>query len=86
MTEQFIRETAERFGLEVLKRITTGTDQAGFATFELSGPEASICAAWAALKPHGKGPDFDGIRHVSNPDHPDLGKPYIECGSVYFDR
>ncbi len=46
MTESWIREFAERNGLEVHKRITTGSERAHFATFELTGP---VQAAWSEL-------------------------------------
>jgi hypothetical protein len=47
MTEQFIRDVAKRFSLDVLKRITTGHEGKHFATFELTG--ARVVDAWAAI-------------------------------------
>lgn len=82
MTEQFVRDLAERYGLTVLKRITTGTPLTHFATFELSGPEDRIRAAWP--------PVYDAadrgmarVLHVENPGHKDYAKPYIEIESVW---
>jgi len=40
MSESEIRTTAQAHGLEVLKRITTGSEKRHFATFELSGDPA----------------------------------------------
>ncbi len=79
-TEKQIREVAERFGLEVYKRITTGNDHAHFATFELTGPAERIRAARPCLDiPK----DFGGIVRTSNRIHPDFGKPYVEVQSVW---
>jgi hypothetical protein len=86
MSEQFIRAIAERYGLTVQKRITTGSELKGFATFELSGTDHNIRAAWEPLKAEGRGPAFDALTHVSNPDHPDHGKPYIRLESVWFEK
>jgi hypothetical protein len=86
MTEHFLRDLAARHGLEVLKRVTTGTERAGFATFELSGPADAVRAAWAELAPRGRGAAFDRLDHVSNPGHPDQGAAFICCESVYFDQ
>lgn len=83
MTETFLRALAERFGLEVLKRITTGSERAHFATFELSGPAERVVAAWESAKHAARHKDFDRLTHVTNPGHPDHGKPYILADSVW---
>lgn len=86
MSEQHIRAMAERFGLTVQKRITTGSEKSGFATFELSGVDHNIRAAWESLKNERRSAAFDRLEVVSNPDHPDHGKPYIRLESVWFDN
>lgn len=88
MTEKFVREVAERFGLEVLKRITTGSAYHHFATFELSGPAERVRDAWPVIAAKsgetlGRLGAMDSVQHVSNPEHPDHNKPYIECGSIW---
>lgn len=85
MTELFIRDVAGQLGLTVLKRVTTGDERSGFATFELSGPADKLHAAWQDLSRHSRGPAFDRVTRVSNPEHPDHGKLYIALESVYFD-
>lgn len=79
MTEQEIRQLAEQYGMEVLKRITTGSERWGhFATFELSG----LCAneVWAEVADR---PGLHKLAVVSNPDHPDRGKLYVEFESIW---
>lgn len=80
MTEQYIRDVAEMFGLKVDKRITTGTEREGFATFELSGEPEKVLAAWPDLSgKDGRGPAFCYVRR-SDAD----GKNYIGIESVWF--
>jgi hypothetical protein len=77
MTEQFIRDVAERFGLEVLKRITTGNDKSHFATFELTG--LRVRDAWPVIKDASeRGIAFDYIRTSDAED-----TLYIGCESVW---
>lgn len=83
MTEQLIRQTAEAFGLSVLKRIDTGNAQRHFATFELSGDVLSLNRAWDRLASAYRGPSFDRKLRVENPEHLDAGLPYIELSSVW---
>ncbi len=78
MTEDRIREVAERYGLAVHKRITTGSATEHFATFELSGAPEQIDAAWEVLKPAMRHRDFDYTRH-SDAD----GSRYIGLESVW---
>ena len=85
ITEEFLRDVADRHGLQVDKRITTGTDRCHFATFDLSGPAEQVRAAWSEVKPRAC-PDFASLTHVSNKEHPRYGEPYIECQSVWCDR
>lgn len=83
LTEPQIRQAAEAHGLTVEKRITTGTDAAGFATFELSGEAEAVRQCWQAIAPEY---DLDAIRggfaylRASDVDW----KPYIGLESVYF--
>jgi hypothetical protein len=82
MSEQFLRDLAERFGLDVLKRITTGPATGGhFATFELSG--VRVEDAWATVRAHGRGKDFDKLTRATNPEHAQFGLLFIECSSVW---
>ncbi len=83
MTEQLIRQVAERTGCAVLKRVTEGCGNKHFATFELDGEHDALRAAWELLRPHARGYAFDSIRAVNNPDHERYGQPYIELGSVW---
>ncbi len=81
MTEAFLREIATRYGLEVLKRVTTGTEKAGFATFELSGHPERVRDAYPEVKAAGH--RFTKLTKPTNPDHE--GGQYIEVDSVYVD-
>lgn len=83
MTEKFIRDMAERFGLTVLKRITTGNEKAHFATFELTGTSGRLHDAWESMKYKGRGRDFDRLTWSDNREHPDYVRSYIECSSVW---
>jgi hypothetical protein len=85
MNETLILKVAAAHGLTLTKRITTGTERSGFATFELAGTSDAVWSAWDDLKEHGRGRSFDGIDCVNNPDHPDHGKPFVRLDSVYFD-
>lgn len=79
MTEKFLLDLAERYGLNVLKRITTGEQAKHFATFELSGDR---CAdAWSAIKDKAAR-GFAKFAAPSNPDFKDK-RPYIEVQSVW---
>lgn len=80
MTEQQIRELAERYGLTVFKRITTGNDKQHFATFELTGPR--VRDAWPAYQAAAcKG--MARLTNVDSQEHPDYGKPFIDLQSVW---
>lgn len=79
MTEQIIRDLAKRFGLEVHKRITTGTTKKHFATFELTGERCP--EAWKEIG----GTAFRRFGRPTNPDYPDQ-RPYIELESIWCDR
>ncbi len=83
MTEAFIRDMAERFGLTVTKRVQTGDATHHFADFELSGVPDRVRAAWEGMKQGARHRDFDRLTYADNPDHDDYGKPFIACGSVW---
>ena len=88
MTEHFIRAVAQRYGLTVLRRITTGTPTRGFATFELTGPAEKVVAAWPTISERGRDEkrsrDFDRMT-MTDDHHPEAGQPFIECSSVWID-
>ncbi len=86
MSEKRIRETAKKWGLAVLKRITTGSALAHFATFELSGRRDDVLSAWKELAPLQRHKDFDSLRTVSNSEHPDYGQQYIELDGVWCEE
>ena len=81
MTEQFIRAVAERFGLAVYKRVTTGSANRHFATFELTGLRCKD--AWPAIQEESRGPDFDRLTTTDVNDHPHHGELFIELTSVW---
>lgn len=78
MTEQEIRALADRYGMTVDKRITTGSMTRHFATFEVSGLRAN--EVWACVV---HSPGLHRLCVVSNPDHPDHGKLYVQFESVW---
>ena len=86
MTEKKLIGVAAFFGLEVTKYITTGNDQCHFATFELMGPQNRVELAWNELKQFARHKDFDHLQRISNPEHPEYGKLYIECESIWCDK
>lgn len=85
MTERMIREFAAEHRLTVLKRVTTGNERQGFATFELSGEPPAVLAAWKAFpRDHIRSAAFDRLDRVTNPEHPDRGQPFIRLESIWF--
>lgn len=88
MTEEWIRQTAENFGLKVLKRVTTGTEKSGFATFEITGEEFQLFAAWECFKDRASEENWPWCRltHVDVKDHPNYGRPFIQIESVWFEK
>ncbi len=77
-----IRELANRHGLGVLKRITTGGAQSHFATFELCGEMPAVRGAWPEVE---AGFEMASVQHGNNPDHPGYCKPFIVIESVWCD-
>lgn len=84
MNEGWIRLLAERYGLTVAKRITTGNEAKHFATFSLSGDRCRD--AWPsvqdAARAGGTHRDFYRFTTPTNPEFSDR-RPYIEIESVW---
>ncbi len=83
LTEQRIREVADKFGLTVLKRVTTGNERAGFATFELSG--SRVFDAWRVIHNAASGDQLKGGFVYLRSSDADF-TPYIGIESIYFDQ
>ena len=84
LTEQQIRDLADRHGLAVDKRITTGERRTGhFAEFVLYGPEPATAAAYAEVRPaFYPRAGFLAYASPTNPDYPDR-RPFVEFSSVW---
>lgn len=82
MTEQFIRSIAERYGLDVLKRITTGSSTRHFATFELSG--IRVRDAWPAIHDAASNDQLKGGFVYMRASDIDF-RPYVGIESVWCD-
>ena len=85
MNELFLRGVALNRGLGVTRRVTTGDERAGFATFELFGDRNGVLQAWEDIKPVAAGAGMlkDGFASLKASDVD--GSLYVECQSVWFE-
>jgi hypothetical protein len=81
--DKLINDLADQYGLTVHKRITTGGENAHYATFELTGSKVQIAYRHIRRVLGERGCLFVTLRTVKNPEHPEYGSWYIEADSVW---